>query len=62
MACPRRSSSRARSTGSPIRRSSCARIRHDYNPAPNVGAVWNPDKPTGVLGSILGKGVYRANS
>ena len=34
----------------------------DYlNIAPNLGVAWNPDKPGGTLGSILGKAVYRAN-
>ena len=34
----------------------------DYvNIAPNVGVAWNPDTPSGTLGSILGKAVYRAN-
>ena len=32
-----------------------------FNPAPNVGVAWNPEKPGGILGSILGKSVYRAN-
>lgn len=32
-----------------------------FNPAPNVGVAWNPDKPGGILGTILGKSVYRAN-
>ena len=32
-----------------------------FNPAPNVGVAWNPDKPGGLLGTILGKSVYRAN-
>lgn len=31
------------------------------NPAPNVGVVWNPDKPKGWLGALLGKGTYRAS-
>ena len=30
------------------------------NPAPNVGMAWNPDKPEGFLGTLLGKAVYRA--
>jgi hypothetical protein len=34
----------------------------DYvNPAPNVGVAWNPDKPDGFLGKLLGQSVYRAN-
>jgi hypothetical protein len=34
----------------------------DYvNPAPNVGIVWNPDRPQGWLGALLGKAVYRGN-
>jgi len=34
----------------------------DYvNPAPNVGVAWNPDKPNGWLGKLLGKSVYRGN-
>ena len=32
-----------------------------FNPAPNVGVAWNPDKPGGMLGTIFGKSVYRAN-
>ena len=32
-----------------------------WNPAPNVGVAWNPEKPGGLLGTILGKSVYRAN-
>ncbi len=31
------------------------------NLAPNVGVVWNPDKPEGWLGALLGKGTYRAS-
>jgi hypothetical protein len=31
------------------------------NPAPNVGIAWNPDKPDGFLGRLLGKAVYRGN-
>lgn len=31
------------------------------NPAPNVGVAWNPDKPEGWLGKLLGKSVYRGN-
>jgi outer membrane receptor protein involved in Fe transport len=31
------------------------------NPAPNVGIAWNPDKPKGFLGRLLGKSVYRGN-
>jgi hypothetical protein len=31
------------------------------NPAPNVGLAWNPDKPQGILGALLGKAVYRGN-
>jgi hypothetical protein len=34
----------------------------DYvNPAPNLGLAWNPDKPEGFLGKLLGQAVYRAN-
>ena len=32
-----------------------------FNPAPNVGVAWNPDKPEGFLGRLLGKSVYRGN-
>jgi len=33
---------------------------HDIlNPAPNAGVAWNPDRPEGWLGALLGKGVYR---
>jgi hypothetical protein len=31
------------------------------NPAPNVGMAWNPEKPGGFLGKLLGDAVYRAN-
>jgi len=31
------------------------------NPAPNAGVAWNPEKPTGWLGKLLGPSVYRAN-
>ena len=31
------------------------------NPAPNVGVAWNPDRPSGWLGRLLGKAVYRGN-
>src|SRR6185503_18542927 len=31
------------------------------NPAPNVGMVWNADKPHGFLGMLLGKSVYRGS-
>ena len=31
------------------------------NPAPNVGVAWNPEKPGGFLGALLGKAVYRGN-
>ena len=31
------------------------------NPAPNLGLAWNPEKPGGILGAILGKAVYRGN-
>ena len=31
------------------------------NPAPNVGVAWNPGQPEGVLGKIVGRGVYRAS-
>jgi len=31
------------------------------NPAPNVGMAWNPAKPNGFLGKLLGPAVYRAN-
>ena len=30
------------------------------NPAPNVGVTWNPAKPDGLLGRVLGSAVYRA--
>jgi outer membrane receptor protein involved in Fe transport len=30
------------------------------NPAPNVGLTWNPAKPDGLLGRVLGSAVYRA--
>jgi len=30
------------------------------NPAPNVGITWNPAKPDGLLGRVLGSAVYRA--
>jgi hypothetical protein len=34
----------------------------DYvNPAPNIGMSWNPEKPEGWLGRLLGKSVYRGN-
>jgi hypothetical protein len=34
----------------------------DYkNFAPNAGVAWNPEKPGGFLGALLGKAVYRAN-
>ncbi len=34
----------------------------DYNNfAPNLGLAWNPEKPSGFLGALLGKAVYRAN-
>jgi hypothetical protein len=33
-----------------------------FNPAPNVGLAWNPDKPEGFLGRLLGKSVYRGNA
>jgi hypothetical protein len=32
-----------------------------FNPAPNVGLAWNPDRPEGFLGRLLGKAVYRGN-
>lgn len=31
------------------------------NPAPNVGLAWNPDRPAGWLGRLLGQAVYRGN-
>ncbi|HEY7497313.1 MAG TPA: carboxypeptidase-like regulatory domain-containing protein [Vicinamibacterales bacterium] len=31
------------------------------NPAPNVGVAWNPSKPGGFLGKLLGQAVYRGN-
>jgi hypothetical protein len=31
------------------------------NPGPNVGIAWNPDRPEGFLGRLLGKSVYRGN-
>ena len=31
------------------------------NPAPNVGITWNAPKPSGWLGAVFGKGVYRAS-
>ena len=31
------------------------------NPAPNVGVAWNPAKPDGLLGTILGNATYRGN-
>ena len=31
------------------------------NPAPNVGMAWNPEKPDGLLGTLLGDAVFRAN-
>ncbi|OFW04050.1 MAG: hypothetical protein A3H96_08710 [Acidobacteria bacterium RIFCSPLOWO2_02_FULL_67_36] len=31
------------------------------NPAPNVGVAWNPDRPQGALGRLLGKAVYRGS-
>jgi Carboxypeptidase regulatory-like domain len=31
------------------------------NAAPNLGVAWNPEKPSGFLGHLLGKAVYRAN-
>jgi hypothetical protein len=31
------------------------------NPAPNVGFAWNPDRPSGWLGTLLGQSVYGAN-
>jgi hypothetical protein len=31
------------------------------NLAPNIGVVWNPAKPEGWLGALLGKGTYRAS-
>ena len=34
----------------------------DYvNPAPNLGVSWNPAKPEGWLGKVLGQAVYRGN-
>lgn len=35
--------------------------RDFVNPAPNAGLAWNPDKPAGWLGALLGKAVYRGN-
>jgi hypothetical protein len=35
--------------------------RDFVNPAPNVGITWAPERPSGVLGSILGRSVYRAS-
>jgi len=35
--------------------------RDFVNPAPNVGVAWNPDRPQGWLGALLGKAVYRGN-
>ena len=32
------------------------------NPAPNGGVAWNPDKPGGWLGRLLGHSVYGANA
>jgi hypothetical protein len=29
------------------------------NPAPNFGIAWSPEKPSGWLGTLLGKAVYR---
>ncbi len=31
------------------------------NPSPNVGVAWNPEKPGGWLGTLLGQSVYSAN-
>ena len=31
------------------------------NLAPNVGITWNPARPEGWLGHVLGSGVYRAS-
>ena len=31
------------------------------NPAPNLGVAWNPEKPGGWLGTLLGQSVYSAN-
>lgn len=31
------------------------------NPAPNLGVAWNPERPQGWLGRLLGEAVYRAN-
>ena len=41
-------------------------LTHPYkgdwvNPAPNIGVAWAPDKPSGMLGKILGHSVYGAN-
>ena len=35
--------------------------RDFVNPAPNVGVAWNPEKPGGWLGKVLGQAVYGAN-
>ena len=35
--------------------------RDFVNPSPNVGVAWNPAKPGGWLGTMLGQGVYGAN-
>ena len=51
-------SSRACSTAWRTRRFCCARSltrRDSNNPAPNVGVAWHPDKPEGLLGTILGQ-------
>jgi Carboxypeptidase regulatory-like domain len=41
-------------------------LTHPYksdwnNPSPNVGMAWNPDKPEGWLGTLVGHSVYGAN-
>ncbi len=35
--------------------------RDFVNPSPNVGVAWNPAKPGGWLGTLLGQAVYGAN-
>ena len=35
--------------------------RDFVNPSPNVGVAWNPAKPGGWLGALLGQAVYSAN-
>ena len=60
----RRSSSPARSTASrdPQIYLRPQPYKGDFNnPAPNLGVAWNPSKPDGFLGTLLGQSVYRAN-